>query len=68
MTGYIDRIENGICVILWEGGGGLEIPQEKIPFPVKEGDGLCLVGEILSPFDNDTRRRSVQALEDELFR
>ncbi|MEA2081573.1 MAG: DUF3006 domain-containing protein [Elusimicrobiota bacterium] len=36
----VDRIEEGIAVIIIRGGGRMEIPEKKFPFKIKEGDFL----------------------------
>ena len=34
----VDRIEEGIAVILVRGGGRMEIPAKNFPFKIREGD------------------------------
>ncbi len=34
----VDRIEEGIAVIIVKGGGRMEIPAKKFPFKIREGD------------------------------
>ncbi|MBU3956455.1 DUF3006 domain-containing protein [bacterium] len=34
----VDRIEEGIAVIIVKGGGRMEIPSKNFPFKISEGD------------------------------
>jgi len=38
----VDRIEEGIAVILVKGGGRMEIPLSQFPFKIKEGTFLSV--------------------------
>ena len=49
----VDRIEEGIAVIMVKGGGRMEIPSKNFPFKIKEGDFLEVV---FSPDDKEKQR------------
>ncbi len=49
----VDRIEEGIAVIMVKGGGRMEIPAKNFPFKIKEGDFLEVV---FSPDDKEKQR------------
>ncbi|MCD6423019.1 MAG: DUF3006 domain-containing protein [Elusimicrobia bacterium] len=53
MKGFVDRIEEGIAIIIFKKGGRMEVPVKNFPFRLKEGDFL----EIELRRDDEEKKR-----------
>ncbi len=60
MKCFVDRIEEGVAVIIVKGGGRMEIPAKNFPFKLREG--MFLTAEF--GVDSDEKKRVKKSIRD----